>query len=204
MRRLFSKRNIISFIPLFFLLGLQAGLNPVGTSPPHAAIETVPAQNPEEITRQADAVHGALKETLQELSKDPMIGPEGIKKFRALCVGSWCCGKASPISDLDITIDHPDKSVAQKITDMVNDKIAKSFGGEHKIKAAYAGDPNFKEFFTGESGQTFVYEYSLRNSPAGNAAYAPKIVDGKVELEMARADEFWKGVGKPVPRRSRI
>ncbi len=155
------------------------------------------------ISEQQAILEDALKGALTDLARDPKVGPDALKQFRALCVGSWCCGKASPLSDLDITFDHPDKQIAERISNSVKQRIEAAVQGKggHKIKVTFAGDPNFKEFFTGESGQSFIHEYALRNSPGGRATYTPVIQDGAVEFEMRSASEFWTGVGKPVPKK---
>ena len=165
------------------------------------------------IAEQQRILETAMAETLAGLP------PEVAARARALCVGSWCAdvghglrpgakpnaaAGAGPLSDLDLTIDHPDRSVARAIAEDVNRRVEAhvSRGSlKHKIKAVYADDPNFAEFFTGDTGQAYVREYAWRNAPGGRATFVPKVQDGRVRFDMADASEFWKGVGKPVPRR---
>ena len=166
-----------------------------------AGAQAVQGVLPENIAAQKQTLEQAFTDALTTLSKEPG-GAALVKDVRALCIGSWCANKASVTSDLDFTIDHPDKKIAARLKEMVNKNIDEAMQGKgHKIRGTYSGDPACVDCFSGEAGESFIYEYAERNSIGGKNTYKPVVEDGAVRFEKTDVGDFWRGTGKPVPSR---
>lgn len=178
-------------LPLAFVLTFSVWTVPTGT------------QNllPPNIAEQKQVLEQAFADALTTLSKEKG-GADLVAQVRALCIGSWCANKASASSDLDFTVDHPDKRVAARLKEMVNRNVDTAMKGKsHKIRVTYSGDPACVDCFTGDTGDSFIYQYAERNSIGGKNTYKPVVEDGVVRIEKADVADFWLGTGKAVPTR---
>lgn len=184
---------------LGLVLAAMAWTSPVPAAQASASPGQAVQSLPQNIAEQKDVLEQAFADALTELSREEN-GASLVKDVRGLCIGSWCANKASVSSDLDLTIDHPDKKVAARLKEMVNRRVEKAMAGKsHKIRVTYSGDPACVDCFSGTAGDSFIFEYAQRNSIGGKNTYKPVVENGVVRFEKTEVADFWRGAGKTVP-----
>jgi hypothetical protein len=197
-RQRFRRTLLLGVLVLVPLLGFAQPLGLAAASQEAAvqAVRTLPIADQEKVL--FDALARAMPEVTAK------YGPDVAAQVKALCVGSWCIpGKAKITSDLDLTIGHPNPEVAKFLSGRVNtiaNDLAKERGGAHNIKVIFDGDAEFKELFSGKTGETFIYEYAKANSLEGKGALTfARDANGEWVREWASVDEYWKGLGRAIP-----
>lgn len=183
-------RRLLSLVLMLLLLAVR--------TPTARSVDGGDWQNAATIERQRIVLEEAYRESLIALSAEK--GGAGlVANVRGLCLGSWCAGKATVTSDLDFVVGHPDKAVADRLKQMITQRVETALGTNHKIRVSYIGDPSCRDCFSGQTGETFLYRYAERNAVPGEGTYRPVVEDGVVRVEKAATSDFWTGTRRPVP-----
>lgn len=144
--------------------------------------------------------------TAEELRQtDPAV----LEELRAVGGGSFLTGKTDALSDIDLTLGHPDPKVEKDLVERINQRVqarlTAQFPGQHaEINIIASRDKKFADLYRGETGQAFFLDYANKTGD-GRACFSWSVKtgpDGAKQLVRARqpSEQFWVVTQGKVPK----
>lgn len=146
-----------------------------------------------------EAIADELRQT------DPAI----LKDLRGVGAGSFLSGKTDALSDIDLTLGHPDPRVEKDLVARINQRVQSRLIAQHPgqradINIIASRDQKFADLFRGETGQAFFLDYANKTGD-GRACFAWSVKpgpDGAAQLVRTRqpSEQFWLVTQGKVPK----
>lgn len=126
------------------------------------------------------------------------VDPKILKNVRGVGAGSFMSGKVDALSDIDLTMGHPDPKVEKALVEKINARIKHNLKGRKAdINVIYSRNKKFQDMFRGETGQAFFKDYANKTGQ-GRGCFrwdAKKVKGGGTKVAMSRqpSEQFWPG-----------